>query len=107
MTYFVVLHEPGPNWDPQRPMRQQAGWDEHAAFMDQLADEGTIVLGGPIGTAGSFDGGHRAMLVFNVESEEAVRAILAGDPWAEGRMSLLAIASINPWQILLGNPPPQ
>jgi len=105
MTYFVVLHEPGPNWDQTRRMRQQAGWDEHATFMDQLAGDGAIVLGGPIGTGGSFNGGHRAMLVFAAESEEVVRAILANDPWAEGRMNMLAIASVDPWQILLGKAP--
>lgn len=101
MTYFVVLHEPGNTWDQTRSMREQEGWDEHARFMDQLADEGRIVLGGPIGIGGTFDGGHRAMLVFDVDSEQTVRSILADDPWSEGRMGVLTIASVEPWQILL------
>src|SRR5256885_14753241 len=29
-------------------MRKQAGWDEHARFMDGLVDAGFILLGGPL-----------------------------------------------------------
>ena len=36
-------------WDHSRARREQAGWSEHAAFMDALAEEGFVVLGGPIG----------------------------------------------------------
>lgn len=105
MTYFVVLFEPGPTWDPEIAMRQQEGWDDHASLMDQLTSDGLIVLGGPIGTGGTFANGHRAMLVFDAPSEEAVRSILDDDPWSESRMGKLAIASIEPWQILLRSSP--
>ena len=47
--YFLVEHVRGPAWDPGRGRRDQAGWDEHASFMDQLADEGIVLLGGPVG----------------------------------------------------------
>jgi hypothetical protein len=46
---FAVTMESGANWDSSRSRRQQDGWDEHAAFMDGLVDEGFVVLGGPIG----------------------------------------------------------
>jgi hypothetical protein len=49
VTYYAVTRERGPNWDPARPMREQDGWDDHAAFMDALAEEGFVVLGGPLG----------------------------------------------------------
>ena len=49
MIYYAVTRERGENWDARLPMRRQAKWDEHAAFMDALADEGFIVLGGPLG----------------------------------------------------------
>jgi hypothetical protein len=39
--------------DASRPMRQQEQWAEHApqhaAFMDALADDGFVILGGPLG----------------------------------------------------------
>ena len=53
--------------------REQDGWDRHATFMDQLVDEGFVLLGGPVG-----DG---ALLVIAAETEDAVRERLARDPW--------------------------
>ncbi len=92
--YFLVTQAWGPAWDAARPRRDQDGWDEHAAFMDALAEEGFVVLGGPVG---DIDTGH-ALLVVDAESEEAVREHLAGDPWAE---ELLTIESIEPWTVWL------
>ena len=40
--------------------REQAGWDAHAAFMDSLAEEGTVILGGPVGEG---DGEHSLLVV--------------------------------------------
>jgi hypothetical protein len=47
MANFAVRLVHGPGWDPARPIRQQDGWDGHAAFMDGLVDDGFIILGGP------------------------------------------------------------
>jgi hypothetical protein len=41
MPVFVLIRERGPNWDYSRGLREQDGWDEHAAFMDALAGEGS------------------------------------------------------------------
>jgi hypothetical protein len=46
---FVVIHAHGAPWDATRSMREQEAWGDHAAFMDELADKGFIVLGGPLG----------------------------------------------------------
>jgi uncharacterized protein YciI len=92
--YYLVENAKGPAWDHARRRRDQAGWDEHAAFMDGLVDEGFVVLGGPIG-----DGdGENTLLVIDATSEEAIRARLAADPWAN---DLLTIASIRPWSVWL------
>ncbi len=93
--YFLVTRAWGPAWDPARPRRGQDGWDEHAAFMDVLVDEGFVVLGGPVGDV---DTG-RALVVVQAESEAAVRERLAGDPWPE---ELLTIESVERWSIWLG-----
>jgi uncharacterized protein len=92
--YFVVKRAHGPSWDPSRLRREQDGWDDHAAFMDKLVDEGLIVLGGPVGDG---DGTH-AMLVMDVASEAEARERLADDPWGE---QMLATASIERWSIFL------
>jgi uncharacterized protein YciI len=78
-------------------MREQDGWDAHAEFMDRLAAEGAIVLGGPLGS-----GERRFLHVFEAESPEAVEARLAGDPWTP--VGLLETESIEPWQVLLRAP---
>jgi len=95
MALFAVIREAGPAWDGSRPMREQQAWDDHAAFMDGVADGGFIVLGGPLGD------GSRALHVVESESEEAVRTRFAEDPWTA--MGLLRVASVEPWQILLGD----
>jgi uncharacterized protein YciI len=92
--YFLVEEAKGPAWDHSRRRREQAGWDEHAAFMDSLAEEGFVVLGGPIGEGD----GDNALLIVNADSEETVRARLARDPWHDG---VLRIESIRPWAVWL------
>jgi hypothetical protein len=47
--YFLVEHAKGPGWDHSKRRREQAGWDDHAAFMDALTEERVVILGGPIG----------------------------------------------------------
>ena len=92
--YFLVEHVRGPAWDPGRGRRDQAGWDEHASFMDQLADEGIVLLGGPVGDVN----GEKSVLVCKVKSESDIRARLARDPWAG---TILTIGSVQPWSIWL------
>jgi uncharacterized protein YciI len=97
MAYFAVFREPGPAWDRSRPMRAQDRWDAHAAFMDALAEEGFIVLGGPLG------GESRFLIVVDAADERAVEARFAQDPWVT--MRLLRTAAIERWEILLRHVP--
>jgi uncharacterized protein YciI len=92
-TYTAVRRVRGPAWNADLPMRAQPLWDEHAAFMNGLAAEGFVVLGGPLGS------GEEVLLVIDSTSEEAVRERLAADPWS--RSGLLEIARVEPWTILL------
>jgi uncharacterized protein YciI len=90
--FHVLLARSGPEWDPSRPMEDQSDWDAHASFMDGLVDEGFVVLGGPLADE------HRVVHVVEAESEDAVRATLARDPWSETH---LRVESIDPWTIRL------
>jgi uncharacterized protein len=94
VTYFAVIRERGPAWDASRPMTEQDKWDEHAAFMNALADEGFVVLGGPLGD------GVEILLIVRADTKADIHVRFAGDPWTP--MELLRIAKIEPWQILLG-----
>ena len=93
--YFLVERGKGPLWNRSRGRREQDGWDEHAAFMDALVDEGFIVLGGPIGEG---DEGDNTLLVIDADNEAAVRARLREDPWPE---EMLTVESIRPWTVWL------
>ena len=90
--FHVVLHRSGPEWDPSRPLEEQSGWDAHAAFMDRLVDDGFIVLGGPLADE------VRTAHAVEAESESAIRATLARDPWSGTH---LEVDSIEPWTIRL------
>ena len=90
--YFVVLRRRGPDWQQGRPLEEQSGWTEHAAFMDGLVASGFVVLGGPL----SDD--HRVVLAVEAELEEEVRDTLARDPWDQ---SHLRIDTIDGWTIRL------
>jgi len=92
--YYLVKHARGPAWDYARGRRDQDGWDEHAAFMDALTEEGVVVLGGPVGEGDGED----VLLVVDAESEEAIRTRLADDPWAN---DMLTIESVEPWSVWL------
>jgi hypothetical protein len=92
---YLVTQEHGPGWDRSRSLREQDGWDRHATFMDQLVDEGFVLLGGPVG-----DG---ALLVIAAETEDAVRERLARDPWKPS--GHLRTAAVERWQVLLGELP--
>jgi uncharacterized protein YciI len=94
VTYYAVLREWGENWDAWLSMRQQAKWDEHAVFMNALADDGFVFLGGPL------DDGEKILLIINASSEQEIVARLADDPWTP--MGLLRIAKVECWEILLG-----
>ena len=97
-TYLIVRRARGPAWNPAVPMRSQAQWAEHAAFMNGLAAEGFIVLGGPLGT-GELLAGEEVLLIINAIREEAVRARFDADPWTKSGQ--LIITRVEPWTVLL------
>ena len=91
-TFHVVVLRSGPEWQPGKPLEAQSGWDEHAAYMDALVEDGFVVLGGPLADE------HRVVHVVEAASEDDVRATLARDPWSGTH---LEVAAIEPWTIRL------
>src|SRR5258705_7094751 len=94
--FLVVLHRSGPAYDPSLPLEEQSDWPAHATFMDGLVDAGFLVLGGPLADE------HRVVHAVESESEDAVRATLARDPWSE---SHLQVDTIERWTIRLDGRP--
>jgi uncharacterized protein YciI len=90
---FAVTLVHGPGWDASRQIRDQHGWDEHAAFMDGLVDEGFLIVGGPLGT------GDRTLHLVEAADDLEIRARFGEDPWALADM--LRVGSIEPWALWL------
>ena len=97
MANFAVRLVHGPGWDPSRQIRAQEAWDEHAAFMDALVDDGFVILGGPVGD------GEQTLHVVEAADEDEVRERLADDPWATA--GLLQVGTIEPWALWLDSRP--
>ena len=92
MMFLVVLRRSGPRYDHSKPLEEQSGWDEHAAYMDGLVDDGFIVLGGVLGDE------VRTAHAVEAASEDQIRERLARDPWSG---SHLVVDSIDAWTIRL------
>jgi len=92
---FLVRQARGPQWDPTRGRREQSGWNEHAAFVDRLSEDGKVLLGGPVGEVDGQD----VVVVVDADSEAEARAIFTDDPWMDG---VLRIESVEPWILWIG-----
>jgi uncharacterized protein len=90
---IVVFSRPGSQWNPDKSVREQAYWDEHARFMDSLFEAGKVILGGP------FADGSGSMVILAAGSVEATRAIFQDDPWAQH--DILVAGEVKEWTIFL------
>ena len=78
-------------------MREQDGWDEHAAYMDALYESGFALLVGPL------EGERETLWVVEAESKDEIRKRMAGDPWAANGM--LTPVRVERWNIVLDSLP--
>ena len=92
---FAVVRTRGRAWQPDQPLERQVDWSAHAAFMNALATEGFVLLGGPL------EGTDDVLLIVSADSPEQVRARLAEDPWAKNE--LLRVTRVAPWRLRLGS----
>ena len=90
---FLAFSSAGPNRDFSKDTREQAFWDEHAAFIDELVADGFILMGGPLVDQGG------SLLIINAEDENEVREKLRNDPWA--KHGILKLESVKRWQIFI------
>jgi uncharacterized protein YciI len=94
---FMAFSSVGPNRDPAKGTREQPFWDEHAAFIDQLVDEGFVLMGGPLLDEAGMPQG--ALLIVNAGDENEVREKLKNDPWFQ--RGILKLESVKRWQIFI------
>ena len=86
--------QPGPNWDHSKGLREQAYWDEHAQFVDDLFARGVISMAGPFEPQGT-----GALAILNCATPDAAHAVLENDPWKH--QGILHIAEAREWVIFL------
>jgi hypothetical protein len=67
----------------------------HRAFLGELQQKGQLLASGPWAT------GTGALLVFEAEDEDALKAVLEHDPFAEA--DLVSRVRINEWTTVLGS----
>jgi uncharacterized protein YciI len=92
---FAVIRCRGDAWQAARSLEDQEEWRTHAAFMNGLAKEGFVALGGPL------EGTSDVLLVVRAETAEEIVARLSADPWTG--MNLLRISRIAAWNLRLGS----
>ena len=90
---FAAFFSPGPAWKGGKTSREQPYWTEHAAFMDQLFEDGIIVLGGPYADY------TRLLVIVEALDEEAVYALFGQDPFVIHE--IVRISSVHEWLIFL------
>jgi uncharacterized protein YciI len=94
---FLAISSAGPNRDFSKGTRDQPFWDEHAKFIDQLVDDGFILMGGPLVDKAEMPQG--ALLIVNAEDENEVREKLKDDPWFTH--GILKLESVKRWEIFV------
>jgi uncharacterized protein YciI len=97
MARWVVRVERGGPWDWSKDMREQDGWDDHAAYMDAIFEQGWLLLAGPV------EGGRETMWVVEAASEDEIRRRMKDDPWSPNGM--LTPVRIERWDIVLDRLP--
>ena len=86
----LVRFGAGPTWT-SGPPEDQPGWDEHAAFIDELIARGTMVMGGPFA-----DYSGSLIVLENVDEQEA-RALVADDPFIAN--GVFVLADVRAWNV--------
>jgi hypothetical protein len=91
---FAVMRVRGPRWKAGVMMDEQEDWREHAVLMDDLVQEGFVLLGGPL--RGTDD----VLLIVRAEGEQPIHARFAEDIWT--KKDLLRTKWVAEWWVRLG-----
>ena len=92
-TYYAAFLRPGTRWNPDKPVREQPFWNEHARFMDSMFETGAVILGGP------FTDGTGSLVIVKADSIERVHEMFRDDPWTE--QDVLSVGDVKEWVIFL------
>ena len=97
MARWVIRVQRGGPWDWSKDMRLQKGWDEHAAYMDGIFDEGFLLLAGPL------EGDKYTLWVVEADDEKEIQRRMKEDPWSATGM--LTPVQIERWTVVMDRLP--
>ena len=86
----VVRFRAGPSWT-SGPPEEQLGWDEHAAFVDELVERGTMVMGGPFADESG------SLIVLENVGEDEARELVARDPFIAN--GVFVLEDVRAWNV--------
>jgi uncharacterized protein YciI len=88
----LVRWKAGPTWT-SGAVDEQPGWDEHAAYIDDLIERGIFVMGGPFA-----DQKGSLSLLEHVTEQEA-RELIADDPFVAN--GVFELEEVRAWNIFV------
>jgi uncharacterized protein YciI len=94
----LVRWKAGPTWT-SGAVDDQPGWDEHAAYIDDLISRGIFVMGGPFA-----DRSGSLSVLENVTEQEA-RELIAADPFVAN--GVFELEEVRAWNIFVDELTPQ
>ena len=92
-----MIRTRGGAWQSSSPLEEQKDWDAHASFMNDLQQEGFVLLGGPL------EDTPYVLLIVRAGTPDEIMERLAADPWTG--QDLLRVSRITPWILRLGSLP--
>jgi uncharacterized protein YciI len=90
---FILLFDPGPHWDDTKEIEEQQFWDEHVKFVDNLFEQGRVVITGPIV---DYD---RIVIIYEAPNESEIRITFKDDPFL--KKGILFLESVMEWKVRL------
>ena len=88
----VVRFRAGPTWTGGSIL-DQPGWDEHAAFIDNLIERQVMVMGGPFA-----DSSGSVSVLENVDEHQAREAV-ASDPFLAN--GVFVLEDVRAWNVFV------
>jgi uncharacterized protein len=87
-TTYLVVYRPGPGFLAGKPLKEQP-LKEHGKYMLKLYTEGTLKI------AGGFLDDTGGAMVFEAETEEQAKSVVAADPAV---VTKVFVAEVHPWK---------
>jgi uncharacterized protein len=86
----LVRFGAGPTW-ASGPPEDQPGWDDHAAFVDELVARGTMIMGGPLA---DYSG---SVSILEDVGEKEARELVGRDPFMAN--GVFVLDDVRAWNV--------